>query len=151
MIPILIAQIILFPILASTLMNVWVTSRNTLVLQDAASNLGSTLQQTYFALDHPTIPNGTETSNQLGLPPFIDGYSYTANATLQQSVQSPNSSQVLDITFRLVSTTFEATSSVVLGPDAQWNPTTVFESNSTNTCVCAEKLNGTVELWFGDQ
>jgi hypothetical protein len=149
MIPILILQIFLFPIVASYLMNVWVDSRRTLVLQDAATNIGSTIQQMYFALDHPTIPAGTS-SDQFGLPPYIDGYWYTANATLQPSSSATNSSQVLEITVRLVTTSYEVTSSVLLGSIAQWNSTTTFESNSTDANAYGQKLeNGTIMLGFG--
>ena len=41
MVPILIMQIILFPITANWLMTVWVDSRRTLALKEATSNLGS--------------------------------------------------------------------------------------------------------------
>jgi hypothetical protein len=149
MIPILILQIFAFPIVASYLMNGWVDSRRTLVLQDAASNMGSTIQQMYFALNHPTIPAGT-TSDQFGLPPYIDGHSYTANATLQPLSAATNSSQVLEITLRLVTTKYEVTSSVLLGSIAQWDSTSTFESNSTNANAYAQKFqNGTIKLGFG--
>jgi hypothetical protein len=149
MIPILILQIFLFPIVASYLMNVWVDSRRTLVLQDAASNIGSTIQQMYFALNHPTIPAGT-TSDQFGLPPYIDGYFYLANATLQPSSSATSSSRVLEITVTLATTTNEVTSSVLLGSNVQWNSATTFESNSTTANAYAEKFqNGTILLWFG--
>jgi hypothetical protein len=132
-------------------MNVWVDSRRTLVLQDAASNMGSTIQQMYFALNHATIPAGN-TSDQFGLPLYIDGYSYTANATLQPLGATTNSSQVLKITVRLVTTKYEVTSSVLLGQNAQWDLPTTFVSNSTNANVYAEKFqNGTIELGFGGQ
>ncbi|HVP16448.1 MAG TPA: hypothetical protein VMT42_03685 [candidate division Zixibacteria bacterium] len=149
MIPILILQIFLFPIVANYLMNVWVDSRRTLILQDAASNMGSAIQQMYFALNHPTIPAGT-TSRQFGLPPYIDGYPYTANATLQPSGAATNSSQVLKITLRLVTTKYEVTSSVFLGSIARWDSTTTFASNSTNANAYAQKFqNGTIRLGFG--
>lgn len=149
MIPILILQIFLFPVVANYLMSTWVDSRRTLVLQEAASNMGSTIQQMYFALNHATIPAGT-TTDQFGLPPYIDGYFYTANATLQPSGAATNSSQVLKITVRLVTTRYEVTSSVLLGQNAQWDLPTIFVSNSTNAHAYAEKFqNGTIELGFG--
>jgi len=149
MIPILILQIFLFPVVANYLMNVWVDSRRTLVLQDAASNMGSTIQQMYFALNHPTIPAGT-TSDQFGLPPYIEGYYYTANATLQPSGSSANSSQVLKITVRLVTTKYQVTSSVLLGSNTRWDLTTTYVSNSTNANAYAQKFqNGTIKLGFG--
>jgi hypothetical protein len=149
MIPILILQIFLFPVVAGYLMNVWVNSRRTLALQEAASNMGSTIQQMYFALAHPTVPAGT-TSTQLGLPQFIDGYYYTANATLQSSGSTPSSSQVLKITLTLITTSIKATSQVILGAYAQWNATTVFVSNSMNQKAYAQKIGTTtIKLWFG--
>lgn len=149
MIPILILQIFLFPVVTSYLMNVWVDSRRTLVLQDVASNMGSAIQQMYFALNHATIPAGT-TSDQFGLPSYIDGYSYTANATLQPSGTATSSSQVLEITVRLVTTKYEVTASVLLGSNALWDLPTTFVSNSTNANAYAEKFqNGTIELGFG--
>jgi hypothetical protein len=119
------------------------------MLQDAASNIGSTIQQMYFALNHPTIPAGT-TSDQFGLPPYIDGYSYTANATLQASSATANSSQVLQIMARLATTQYTVTSSVLLGSNAQWNPSTKFVSNSTTANAYGNKFsNGTIMLGFG--
>ncbi|MEM2280902.1 MAG: hypothetical protein QXZ68_02800, partial [Candidatus Bathyarchaeia archaeon] len=50
MLPILIMQILLFPLTASWLMNIWVDSRRTLALQEVASHLGSVIQQVYFIL-----------------------------------------------------------------------------------------------------
>jgi hypothetical protein len=148
MIPILILQIFLFPVVANYLMGTWVASRNTLMLQDAGSNIGSTIQQMYFTLNHPTIPSGT-TSDQFGLPLYIDGYYYTANATLQASGAAVNSSQVLQITVILATTQYTVTSSVLLGSNAQWNPST-FVSNSTTANAYGEKFpNGTITLGFG--
>ena len=151
MIPILLLQIFLFPVVANSLMNTWVDSRRTLILQDAASNMGSTIQQMYFALDHnSTIPSGT-TTNQFGLPPYIDGYSYTASATLQPSSAAANPSQVLNLNVRLVTTNIQVTSQILLGSKAQWDSSTVFKSNSTTACAYADKFgNGTIRLGFGE-
>lgn len=150
MIPILILQIFLFPFTASWLMNIWVDSRRTLTLQDAASHLGSTIQQLYFSLNHETISAGTATYSP-GLPPFIENHHYTGTATLR-TVSDPaqNSSKVLELTLALVTTRTTATTSVILGPNISWHEST-FLSNSTNACVSAEKFpNGTICLYFGE-
>ena len=139
MIPLLILQIFLFPLTANWLMNIWVDSRRTLTLQDAASHLGSTIQQLYFSLDHPSVPDGTEMSSSPRLPPFIDGFHYLGNATLRSVGPAPTSSQLLEITLRLIATGIKVTTSVILGSDAQWNQASVFMSNSSNPCICADK------------
>jgi len=140
----------LFPVVANLLMNTWVDSRRTLTLQEAASNMGSKIQQMYFALDHnTTIPSGT-TTDQFGLPPYIDGYSYTANAILRPSSVAANPSQVLQITLRLATTTLEVTSQVLLGSNAKWDSTMIFRSNSTSAGAYADKFgNGTIGMGFG--
>ena len=149
MVPMLILQIFLFPLMAGWLMNIWVDSRRTLALQDASSHLGSTIQQLYFSLNHETISAGTATYSP-GLPPFIEDYSYIGNATLHTVSASANSSKVLTMTLTLVKTTITVTTLVVLGPNVQWQDSS-FVSNSTHACVSAMKnANGTITLYFGE-
>ena len=150
MIPILIMQIFLFPLTAGWIMNTWVDSRQTLALQEAASHLGSSVHQMYSALNHESISAGKVT-NRLEIPPFIEGYAYTGNATLRALDSVPNSSQVLDITLRFKGSHIEATTSVTLGWNAAWpDPDSTFISNSTDASLIAEKMaNGTILLSFG--
>jgi hypothetical protein len=148
MVPVMILQIFLFPLTANWLMNIWVDSRRTLALQDAASHLGSTIQQLYFSLNHETISTGTATYSP-GLPPFIEDYNYIGNATLRKVSASADSSKVLSITLTLAKTKIIVTTLVTLGSNVLWRPS-VFVSNSTNAIVSAEKLsNGTIRLYFG--
>jgi hypothetical protein len=144
MLPLLILQVILFPLTASWLMNTWVTSRRTIALQEAASNIGSNVQQLYFTLNHATIPVGTSITEKSDVPPFIEDYAYTGSATLKTvSSTSLNSSKVLTITLGLRTVGTTVTTSVILGPNAQWLAST-FKSNSTNAGILAQKVaNGT--------
>lgn len=148
MIPILIMQIFLFPLTAGWIMTTWVDSRQTLALQETASHLGSSIQQVYSALNHESISAGTVT-NRLEVPPFIEGYAYTGNATLRALDPAPNSSQILDITLRFMGGRISSTTSVTLGQNVVWQNST-FMSNSTYASIIAEKqLNGTIRLSFG--
>jgi hypothetical protein len=150
MMPILILQIFLFPLTAGWLMNVWVDSRRSLALQDVASHLGSTIQQLYFSLNHQTISAGKATYLP-GLPSLIEDSPYVGNATLR-TVLDPalNSSKVLELTVRLVSTRTIVSTFVILGPNVSWKES-VFVSNSMNACVSAEKnLTGTIFMQFGN-
>jgi hypothetical protein len=151
MIPILIMQIFLFPLTAGWIMNTWVDSRQTLALQETASHLGSSIQQVYSALNHESISAGTVT-NRLEVPPFIEDYAYTGNATLRALGPVSNSSQVLDITLRFKGGHIEATTSVTLGQNVVWQNST-FVSNSTDASLIATKMpNGTILLYFeGDE
>lgn len=149
MIPVLISQIFLFPLAANWLMNVWVDSRRKIALQEAASHLGSTVQQIYFTLNHPTISAGTVTQKS-DIPAFIEGNPYTGIATLRTVLDpSLNSSKLLKITLRLRTIGTTESTSVTLGQNVLWQEST-FVSNSTNACIRAEKLaNGTIVLSFG--
>lgn len=149
MIPVMILQIFLFPILASWLMNTWVDSRRTLALQDVTSHLGSTIQQLYFSLNHDTISSGNVTYSP-GLPPLIENAYYVANVTLLTgSHMQSNSSAYLELTAKLVGTSDIVTTTVVLGSNALWQQSS-FVSNSNHACVNAGKFpNGTILLWFG--
>lgn len=149
MLPILILQIILFPLTASWLMNIWVDSRRSLALQEVASRLGSVVQQVYFTLNHETITVGIVTQRP-DVPPLIENYPYTATATLK-TILNPalNSSKLLEITFNLKGTGTTVTTSVLLGQNAVWHNST-FISNSTNACIIAQKFaNNTIALSFG--
>jgi len=152
MIPILIMQIFLFPLTAGWIMTTWVDSRQTLALQEAAGHLGSSIQQVYSALNHESISAGTVT-NRLEVPAFIEGYAYTGNATLRTALDPAlNSSKILDITLRFMGGRISSTTSVTLGENVVWQPST-FMSNSTNASIKAEKYwNGTqpmIRLSFG--
>lgn len=146
MIPILIMQIFLFPLTAGWIMTVWVDSRQTLALQEAAGHLGSSVHQVYSALNHESIAAGAVT-NRLEVPPFIEGYAYTGNASLRGA--AADSAQILDITLRFKGSQIKATASVTLGQNVAWDQDSTFMSNSSYASLIAEKMeNGTILMYF---
>ena len=146
MIPLLILQIFLFPLTAGWIMDIWVDSRQTLALQETASNLGSSIQQIFSALNHDSIAT-VIVKNNLAISPFIEGYAYKGNASLR-AVEA-NSSQFLDITLKFMGNSIETTTSVTLGSNVDWDINSEFMSNSTDASLIAEKLaNGTILLSF---
>jgi hypothetical protein len=150
MIPVLILQVVAFPIVANSLMNIWVDSRRTLALKDVASNLGSVIQQLYFSVNHPTVPVNTMIEDSPGLPPLIENHHYEGRATLRTILQpAQNSSKVLELTLKLATIGTTATATVILGSNALWQEST-FISNSTSARVSAQKFpNKTIGLGFG--
>jgi len=130
-------------------MNVWVDSRRNLALEEVASHLGSTIQQVYFTLNHETISEVHNFTHTPEVPKFIEGIPYIGNATLKTVFDpSLNSSKVLELTLKLKGIETTVKTSVLLGQNAFWKDST-FVSNSTNASIQAEKLNGTIVLWFG--
>jgi hypothetical protein len=149
MIPLLILQIILFPFVASVIMNGWADSRQTLELQETASNLGSSISQLYSALNHDTISAGVVT-NRLELPRFIENYAYNGTGQLRPALDpSVNSVRILDITLTLKDSKVASTTSITLGGNVNWNSSSVLYSNATELVLLGQKLpNGTIFLSF---
>jgi hypothetical protein len=149
LIPVLILQLFLFPLTVGWIMNTWVDQRQTLELQETASHLGSIIQQVYFSLNHTTIQTGTLTST-LDIPPSLEGYSYTGNASWRLTDGSGGGfGQVLDVTLKFVSLDISTTTSVVLGQNVAWQNSTL-KSYSSNSCLIAQKNpNGTIAMSFG--
>jgi hypothetical protein len=137
MVPILIAQIFLFPYVASIMMNNWTDARRTIAIQEAASCLSSSMQQLYSSMNHDTITNGTVTYN-LGLPLYIENYPYIGNATLRTASSDPNGSRILEITLRYSGIGISTTAIATFGGNMQWKNSTFF-SNSTSAGIVAEK------------
>ena len=148
MIPLLILQIFLFPYAASIIMDGWVDSRQTLALQEVASNLGSSIQQLYSSLNHTTIKAGVVT-NTLSLPLFIEGHAYTGTGVLTAVSDSEyGSSKVLEVTLTLKGTQITSSYAVTLGESATWLPST-FYSNATGSGIAAHKFaDDTIQLYF---
>jgi hypothetical protein len=142
LIPVLILILFLFPIAVTSIMGTWVDSRRTLELQEAASHLGSSIQQVYLSLNHTSI---------LEIPNFIEGYVFKGNASLRTAIDPVlDPTRVLDITLKYIGLGITATTSVTLGQNVEWQEST-FHSNSTNACLNAQKLpDGTILLSFGD-
>jgi hypothetical protein len=146
MVPLLILQIFLFPFAASVVMNSWVDSRRTLALQETASHLGSSIQQTYLSLNYTAIP-----AANVDVPPFIEGYAYTGTATLRTVTEPASGSKVLELTLTFKGVEISTTATVTLGQNVEWREGySTFMSNSTSACLRAEKDgdSGAIKLYF---
>jgi hypothetical protein len=149
LIPVLILQIFLFPIMVGAVMGQWTTDRQALELQQTASSLSGIIEQTYLSLNHTSILSCTFNST-LNFPATIEGFNYTAKATLQAvSDTTYGSSQVLTLTLTLKGTQISTTVSATLGQNVQWE-NSVFASNPPTNCLIAQKLpTQTIQLSFG--
>jgi hypothetical protein len=141
--PVLIMLIFLLPFSVSAMMNTYVNSRQTIELQNAASHLGSTIQQIYFSLNHDTVSAGNISSN-IEIPPLLETYSYTINCTSRLALDS--GSLIIDMKLKLSGSGATTNSSITLGKNVVWNDS-FFWSNSPTACITATKLlNNTIQL-----
>jgi len=144
MVPILLVQVILIPMAAGWMMDVWVVRRRETALQDVASHVGSTIQQLYFSLNREEVFAGI-TTQAANVPPFIESIPYVITA----SGTKVENSTFIDLYLTLMGIGTTATSRVTLGPNVSWEQST-FVSNSTNASIQVEKFsNGTLSFSFG--
>jgi len=145
-IPVLIAQIFLFPLTATIIMDRWEDSRQALELQQTAGNLGSSIQQLYYTMNRDTVSDGTMRII-LNVPSSIDSRVYTT--MLSHVVGSETSYEIMNITLRLVGTTSQASTLVTLGPNVDWQEDLSFNSSAYSLSVVANKTANSIWLSFG--
>lgn len=133
MIPILIMQVILMPLSAAWIISMWTDQRLQTELQDAANNVGSTVQQLYLSLNSEEVLPGT-TSKMLNVPTTIESFLYYGNGSLR----TVNTAKVLNLRFYMQGSGITANASVNLGPNVEWQ-SSVFRSNSTTASVQVQK------------
>jgi hypothetical protein len=147
-VPVLILQIIAFPIAAASIMNAWSDSRMALQLQEISSDLGSSMQQLYYTMNHESISSGTITTN-LNVPITIqdgnNGYNYLIRLT--NATNSGSSVMVLNLTLSLIGAQGTASSIVTLGSNASWPNNSTFTSSEI-TQISANKTSNTITLTF---
>lgn len=144
MVPVMIMQILLFPIAAQVIMSTWDDSRMTIELQETAGHLGSSIQQLYYTMNHASIASGSLTV-ELDTPPFIEGHYY--NITLQNATNANTSIKIMNVTLSLAGTNDKTSTLVTLGENADWQNNAIFLSNST-TSIIATKSSGSIWLSF---
>ena len=138
LIPLLFAQILVFPLAATIMTSSWVDARRDVALQDAASHLASTIQQLYLSVNRDEIVAGNITQAST-LPPTIESYPYTAVGSLSNP-SDPNSSKILTLSLTLEKVGNTATATALLGPNVLWMEESVFLSNSPNASVKVQKF-----------
>ena len=147
LIPLLFTQVIVFPLVASTMTSNWQNSQRGIELQDAADHLASTIQQLYLTVNRDSILEGTVTQAS-PVPVSIASYHYTIDGSLND----PGDGSAKTLTVFLTLDDDQATTVtalVVLGPDVNWIDS-IFRSNSVDASIVVEKFsNGTLAFSFG--
>jgi hypothetical protein len=145
MVPVLILQIFLFPIVAGVIMDGYNDSRRTLELQETAGHLGSTIQQVYYTINHATMEGSLRFS--LNIPQTIEQYPYTV--TLQNVTDRDTSYAVMNITLSFISLEGSSSTLVTLGNNVEWQDNLSFNSNSPNLYLTANKTAENIVLSLG--
>ena len=147
LIPLLFTQVLVFPLVASTMTSNWQNSQRAIELHDVADHLASTIQQLYLTTNRDEIFVGTVTQVST-LPVTVASYSYNVTGSL--SIPSdPNSTRILTVTLTLEEVGNTVTAAAVLGPNVKWTPS-VLESSSSSASINVQKLsNSTLVFSFG--
>ena len=143
MVPILLMQVILIPLAAGWMMDVWVDKRRETALQDIASHMGTTIQQLYFSLTREEVEAGI-TTQSANVPNFIESIPYAITA----SDKKVENSTLVDLHLALMGVGIAVNTRVTLGPNVLWKQST-FLSNSTSAGLQVLKYaNGTLAFSF---
>jgi hypothetical protein len=147
MIPLLILQIFIFPIVAVTVMNVWSNQRMTVELQEISGHLGSSLQQLYYSINHSSISSGSLTC-KLDVPTVITdgGHGYNYMIILGNATNQGSSVNVMNLTLSLIGTSGTASTLITLGQNANWTSSTLKSNNISQ--INANKTSGNIFLAF---
>ena len=148
LIPLLFTQVIVFPLVASTLTSSWQDSQRNIELQATADHLASTIQQLYLTVNRGEILAGNVTQAST-IPLTVDSYPYTATGLLNNP-SDPDSTRILTVTLTLDNVDNTVTAAAVLGPNVQWTEGSTLRSNSASASIDVQKFsNGTIVFSFG--
>jgi len=148
MAPLLVVQILLFPFVASAMTSYWDNASRDVALQEAASQMGSTIQQLYLSLNRMEVSAGNITHAST-FPTEVASHPYTAAGSLRTSLKS-DSSKILFLNLTLQDVGNKATIQVSLGPNVQWNEGSIFYSSSPNASIKVQKrVDGILLFSFG--
>jgi hypothetical protein len=145
LIPVLIAQIFIFPFAASAIMTTWTDQHRSLVLQEITGHLSSSVQQLYFTMNRASESGGRLIST-LDTPRTIDDHNYTITL---HDVSNPSSlAKVMKITLRLEGGNGESSSSLItLGNNAVWQNGVTYISFNVKS-IAATESSGSIRLTF---
>ena len=147
MTPLLVIQIVLFPFIAGTMASYWENATVEVALQEAASQMGSTIEQLYLSLNRNEVSTGTITQTST-FPTEIASHPYTAKGSLLPSSE-PNSGNILLLNLTLQDVGITIISRTPLGSNALWDEESVFYSSSPNPSIKIQKFeNGTLLFSF---
>jgi hypothetical protein len=140
LIPLLFTQVIVFPLVASTMTTSWQNSQRDIELQDAANHLASTIQQLYLTLNRDEILACSVTQAS-PLPVTVGSYPYSATCLLHDNI--------ITVTLTLDDVDNTATASAVLDDNVNWTDSTL-RSNSDDASINVNKdEDGTLTFSFG--
>ena len=147
MTPLLVLQIFLLPMVATTMTSYWSDNSRQVAVQDTANQLAGVIQQLYISLNKREVLNGTIRWTST-LPKEVVSYPYTANGTLHTSLGS-NSSKILTLQVKLGGVENTATAQVAFGSNVIWNQGSFFYSDSSNAAIEVQKFaNNTLRFSF---
>jgi hypothetical protein len=145
LVPLLFAQIIIFPFVASTVANSWQETQRNVALQEVADHLASTIQQLYLTINNVEISAGN-INQTLTLPETVGPYPYTATCSLNNP--PPDSAKILTVTLTLDDVGNTATGSAIMGNNVEWAGS-FLRSNAAETYIEVEKSGDTLTFGFG--
>jgi hypothetical protein len=146
MTPLLVAQLFLFPLVANTMASYWTDASRQIILQEVATQMGSTIQQICISVNRMEVSTGIIIYAST-FPKEITSYPYIALGALTSS--ELNTSMTLILTLTLLEVGNTATAQASLGPNSLWDEDSIFQSSSEGASIRVQKFDdGTLLFWF---
>lgn len=148
LVPLLFTQVIVFPLVASTMTNNWQDSQRDVALQEIVNHMASTIQQLYLTANQDEILSG-DITQVLTLPVTVSSYPYIATGSLS-TPSDPDATKVLTVTLTLDEVDNTVTAVAILGPNVSWIDSTFRSIESNNVIeVNKEPVDGNLTFSFG--
>jgi hypothetical protein len=127
-------------------MNTWQVSTTTIQLQTTSGQMGSSIQQLYYTMNHGSISDGSMKIT-LDVPPIINGRAYTT--TLSHVTHSDTSYQIMNVTLKIIGTKVQTSTLVTLGQNVDWHENLAFNSTSHDLSLIATKTANSILISCG--
>jgi len=147
LIPLMFTQVIILPLVASTMTNSWQDSQRDVALQDIANHVASTIQQLYLTANRDEILTGN-INQSTNLPVSISSYPYSVIASLS-SPPDPDAVRVLTVTVTLDDLDNTVNAVAVLGSNVQWVESTLRSNSADASINVAKDADGVLTFSFG--
>jgi hypothetical protein len=131
--------VMIFPMVAGFVVNNYNNEQRTLAIEQASAKVGSAIQQIYLVASVDTVQNCNITVAN-PIPTNLEGQQYLMTGTLEGEYLT------LHVGYPGINVWYDH--KVTLGENAEWDSTSMLDSNSPTAAILARKESGKIILSF---
>ncbi len=131
--------VMIFPMVAGFVVSNYNNEQRTLAIEQASAKVASTIQQVYLIASADTVQNSNITVAN-PIPTNLEGQQYLMTGTLEGEYLT------LHVGYPGINVWYDH--KLTLGENAEWDSTTMLDSNSPTAAILARKVSGKIYLSF---